>query len=53
MIRRLSYGSFVTVAFDSGNPIFFISELAEHTKNLERDSRASLARLAKPTATAP
>ena len=36
------YGSFVTVAFDSGNPIFLISELAEHTKNLERDSRASL-----------
>jgi heme iron utilization protein len=23
------YGSFVTVAFDSGNPIFLISELAE------------------------
>src|SRR5688572_4022602 len=36
------YGSFVTVAFDSGNPIFLISGLAEHTKNLERDSRASL-----------
>ena len=31
------YGSFVTVAFDDGNPIFLISELAEHTKNLERD----------------
>ena len=30
------YGSFVTVAFDHGNPIFLISELAEHTKNLER-----------------
>jgi putative heme iron utilization protein len=36
------YGSFVTVAFDEGNPIFLISGLAEHTKNLERDSRASL-----------
>jgi putative heme iron utilization protein len=36
------YGSLVTVAFDEGNPIFLISELAEHTKNLERDPRASL-----------
>ena len=36
------YGSFVTVAFDNANPIFLISELAEHTKNLERDPRASL-----------
>jgi putative heme iron utilization protein len=36
------YGSFVTVAFEDGNPIFLISELAEHTKNLERDPRASL-----------
>ena len=36
------YGSFVTVAFDNGNPIFLISTLAEHTKNLERDRRASL-----------
>src|SRR6478672_8927697 len=36
------YGSFVTVAFDRGNPIFLISALAEHTKNLERDPRASL-----------
>ena len=36
------YGSFVTVAFDDGNPVFLISALAEHTKNLERDSRASL-----------
>src|ERR671918_1589625 len=36
------YGSFVTVAFESGDPIFLISRLAEHTKNLERDSRASL-----------
>ena len=36
------YGSFVTVAFDDGNPVFLISGLAEHTKNLERDHRASL-----------
>jgi len=38
------YGSFVTVAVDvdDGNPVFLISRLAEHTKNLERDPRASL-----------
>ena len=36
------YGSFVTVAFDNGDPIFLISGLAEHTKNLQRDPRASL-----------
>jgi heme oxygenase (biliverdin-IX-beta and delta-forming) len=36
------YGSFVTVAFDDGSPVFLISALAEHTKNLERDPRASL-----------
>ena len=36
------YGSFVTVAFDGGDPVFLVSSLAEHTKNLERDSRASL-----------
>ena len=36
------YGSFVTVAFDEGDPVFLISALAEHTKNLERDRRASL-----------
>src|ERR1700704_5552930 len=35
------YGSFVTVAFDNGNPVFLISGLAEHPKNLERDPRAS------------
>ena len=32
----------MTVAFDHGNPVFLISGLAEHTKNLERDPRASL-----------
>jgi heme oxygenase (biliverdin-IX-beta and delta-forming) len=36
------YGSFVTVGFDQGDPIVLISGLAEHTKNLERDPRASL-----------
>jgi putative heme iron utilization protein len=36
------YGSFVTVAFEHGNPIFLISALAEHTRNLGRDARASL-----------
>ena len=36
------YGSFVTVAFENEDPVFLISELAEHTKNLERDPRASL-----------
>jgi heme iron utilization protein len=36
------YGSFVTVAFDGGDPVFLISNLAEHTRNLERDPRASL-----------
>lgn len=36
------YGSFVTVAFEDGHPVFLISGLAEHTKNLERDPRSSL-----------
>ena len=36
------YGSFVTVAFDDGNPVFLVSTLAEHTRNLQRDPRASL-----------
>ena len=36
------YGSFVTVAFDAGNPVFLVSNLAEHTRNLQRDPRASL-----------
>src|SRR4029453_13659703 len=36
------YGSFVTVAFEKGNPIFLISALAEHTKNLEQDPPPSL-----------
>ena len=36
------YGSFVTVSFDKGNPVFLISTMAEHTRNLKQDSRASL-----------
>tara|TARA_Y100000588_G_scaffold221701_1_gene235603 strand:+ start:239 stop:1090 length:852 start_codon:yes stop_codon:yes gene_type:complete len=36
------YGSFVTYALYEGNPIFLISSLAEHTKNLNNDSKASL-----------
>lgn len=36
------YGSFVTFAMDGPNPVFFISEMAEHTKNLHGDPRASL-----------
>jgi putative heme iron utilization protein len=36
------YGSFVTLALDGGQPVFLISALAEHTKNLIRDSRASV-----------
>jgi putative heme iron utilization protein len=36
------YGSLVTFALDGGHPVFLISELAEHTKHLHADSRASL-----------
>jgi putative heme iron utilization protein len=36
------YGSFVTFALHDGDPVFCISELAEHTKNLRRDPRSSL-----------
>ena len=36
------YGSFVTVAFDGGDPVFLVSTMAEHTRNLQRDPRASL-----------
>ena len=46
------YGSFVTVAFENENPIFLISELAEHTKNLERDPRANQELLCRPSACA-
>jgi putative heme iron utilization protein len=36
------YGSFVTLALDGADPVFLLSELAEHTRNLRRDERASL-----------
>lgn len=36
------YGSFVTFALDGGDPVFLISALAEHTRNLAADPRASL-----------
>jgi hypothetical protein len=36
------YPSFVTFAVDRGDPVFLISEMAEHTQNLRRDPRASL-----------
>jgi putative heme iron utilization protein len=36
------YGSFVTFAIHAGNPVFLISALAEHTRNLQADPRASL-----------
>jgi putative heme iron utilization protein len=40
--RGYPFGSLVTVAFDRGHPVFLLSELAEHTKHLHADSRASL-----------
>ena len=36
------YGSFVTYSMYAGHPIFLISGLAEHTKNLMKNPRASL-----------
>lgn len=36
------YGSFVIYAVHEGEPVFLVSVLAEHTKNLQYDSRASL-----------
>jgi putative heme iron utilization protein len=36
------YGSFVTFGLDGGRPVFLVSELAEHTRNLNADARASL-----------
>ena len=36
------YGSFVTVGFDGANPVFLVSTMAEHTRNLQQDRRASL-----------
>ncbi len=36
------YGTFVTYAMDGARPVFLISRIAEHTKNLAADPRASL-----------
>lgn len=36
------YGSLVTFALRGGDPVFLISGLAEHTRNLQGDARASL-----------
>lgn len=36
------YGTFVTYAMHGARPTFLISKLAEHTKNLAADARASL-----------
>jgi putative heme iron utilization protein len=36
------YGSFVTFALHQGLPVFLISRIAEHTRNLSNDGRASL-----------
>lgn len=36
------YGSFVTFALHAGQPVFLISRIAEHTRNLGADGRASL-----------
>jgi len=36
------YGSLVTFGLDDNGPVFLLSELAEHTRNLRQDARASL-----------
>lgn len=36
------YASFTTFALHAGEPVFLISRMAEHTRNLQGDSRASL-----------
>jgi putative heme iron utilization protein len=36
------YGSFVTFALHQGEPVFLISRIAEHTRNLTGDARTSL-----------
>ncbi len=36
------YGSFVTFALHEGKPVFLISRIAEHTRNVANDPRASL-----------
>lgn len=36
------YASFVTFALAAADPVLLVSEMAEHTRNLRRDGRASL-----------
>ena len=36
------HGSYVTFALDGARPVFLVSKLAAHTKNLDGDARASL-----------
>ncbi len=36
------YGSFVAYGMWEGRPVFLVSHLAEHTRNLLQDNRASL-----------
>ncbi len=36
------YGSLVSFALDGGRPVFLLSDLAAHTRNLKGDQRASL-----------
>jgi len=36
------YGSFVTYGLDEGAPVFLVSVMAEHTRNLQADRRCSL-----------
>jgi putative heme iron utilization protein len=36
------YASFITFSLDAGEPVFLISRMAEHTRNLLADSRGSL-----------
>ena len=36
------YGSFVTFGMDGGDPVFLVSVLAEHTKNLQGEPKCSL-----------
>jgi len=36
------YASFITFALDAGEPVFLISRMAEHTRNLLADTRGSL-----------
>jgi putative heme iron utilization protein len=36
------YGSYVTFALEGGNPVFLVSTMAAHTKNLAREPKCSL-----------